>query len=586
MAMSPERPASVIRYELTFAADEAPHSGSGAVGPSFALSDDGSRMAYVGPNAQEGHQIWIRERDQGTVRPIAGTEGGVQPFFSPDGRRVGFIHDQGLELRIVSLEGGLPHTLVDGGVQRSGAAWSPDGYVYYIGARLALYRVPATGGEGEEVASARPDERIYGYAWPDVLPGGKGVLVTVQRGAGNDSERDVGVIDLESGRLHPLVEGVLGRYLPTGHLIYVTRDGDLVAAPFDEGELRVTGPAVPLETGLPQLEPGPDVALSRSGRLLYESAPEPTRQELVWVDRSGRAAPVEPGWTFVPNPNGEQPTLSPGDRQIALDLIPARGPGEIWVKQIDGRRSRLRFDGLAGRPTWSPDGEDIVFLSDVPSLYDVWTRRADGSGDPELLVDIEEPIAHAKWAPDGTWLLLRTPRNVGYGDILGFTPGNDARARPLVATENFEAAPMLSPDGRFLAYVSQESGDFVDVHVRPYPGLDDARFTVSLDGGIEPVWSHSGEELFYKTSTNVSTNEMAIVAVRIDTREGFRILRQDTLFTIPPGPSSPWDQTYDVTEDGQRFLMFRYVDGESQPGEGKYHVVENFDQELLRRMGN
>ena len=582
MVLRPDPPPPVIRYEQTFAPDEAPPT---SIGPSFALSPDGSTLAYVGPSAQPGAQIWIREQDQESGRPIAGTHGGVQPFFSFDGRRVGFIHYDAYEIRIVSLEGGPPLTLV-GTRQRSGASWGPDGYVYYIGEGLGLYRVATEErGEDEEVVSRPDDERVYGYAWPDVLPAGGGVLITVRRGAVVGPDDQVGVIDLESGRLDVLVDGVLGRYLPTGHLVYVTGAGDLVAVPFDEDELRITGPPVPLASGLPRLQDGPDVALSRSGRLLYQSASEPARQELVWVDRSGQAVPVESGWSFVPPPALQRPALSPGDQQIALSLIPDRGPQEIWIKQVDGPRWRLPFDGLAFRPMWSPDGESVVFGSDVPSLYDVWTRRADGAGEPELLVDIEEPIAHASWAPDGTWLLLRTPRDVGLVDILGFTPG-DASPRPLLATNDFESAPALSPDGRFLAYVSQESGPRVDVHVRPYPGLDDARHTVSRDGGVEPVWSHDGRELFYKKSVQGSTSEVVMIAVRVDTQGSFRILSRDTLFTIPPGPSNFWDPTYDVTEDGQRFLMFRCVDGECEPGEGRFHVVENFDQEVLRRMGN
>ena len=586
MVWRPARPAPVILYEQTFAEEDAPILNWANIGVSFALSEDGSTMAYVGsqPDRQDEPQIWVRYRDQEAGMPIAGTEVGVQPFFSPDGRSVGFIDHRAFALRVVSLEGGPPLTLVGSGVQRSGAAWGGDGYVYYVGESRGLYRVPAQGGQGEEVAPPAPDARVYGYAWPDVLPGGRAVLVTVERAPSATGDDDIGVIDLESGRLEVLVGGALGRHLHTGHLVYVTGGGDLVAAPFDQDGLRITGPAVPLLSGLPQNTAGPDVALSPSGRLLYESRPQ-FRQELVWVDRSGEVTPVEPGWTFVPPPVTQQPTLSPGDRQIALSVVPDLGPQEIWVKQIDGTRSRLPFDGRAARPTWSPDGEDLVFLSDVLNNYDAWTRRADGTGEPELLVDMEDQIAQASWAPDESWLLIRTPAN--RGEIFGFSPSTDASPRQLIATEFFDIAPALSPDGRFLAYGSSALGG-VDVLVRPYPSLEPVT-KVSLEHGMAPVWSQSGEELFYVTfNPDGPRNEM--VAARVDTGQAFRLLSQDTLFTIPPGINTgdPYIPSYDVTEDGQRFLMFRCVDldGECQAADFRYRIIENFDQVVLARVGN
>jgi serine/threonine-protein kinase len=298
-------------------------------------------------------------------------------------------------------------------------------------------------------------------------------------------------------------------------------------------------------------------------------------RELIWVDRAGRATAVEPGWTLTPVGNGGL-ALSPDQTSIAVDVRPADGGSELWIKQIGGPFTRL---GRGWRPSWSVDGRSVLYLSDVqgPS-FDIWTRRADGSGDQELVLDLDDPLAEARRSIAGDWLVVRKLNPIF--DVFAIRPGVDTVPVPLIATDFAESSISLSPNDRFLAYVSNSSGR-PEVYVRPFPNVDEARIQVSTDGGVEPVWAHSGRELFYKNQSR------ELIAVAVNTDDAFQVLGREPLFLLPLGASvfSAYAQ-YDVTRDGQRFLMFRSTGGVGEGEVDRYIVVENFQEELLARVQN
>ncbi len=575
--VSREAPAPpVIRYTMTFADDEEP---ADQFGTSLALSPDGSSLLYVGPGTQ-GAQLWVRERSQLRGRSVAGTDDAWQPFFSPTGEDLGYITGS-RELRIASLTGGSTAVLADSAF-RSGAAWGRDGYVYFNwqahGGGLSRLLV---GGDAvpEQVSVLDSSRAETFHAWPAVLPNGRGVVVTVARGEGTTEMGtwEVAVVELATGEIRHLAQGVFARYAASGHLVYLRDDGTLMAAPFDQDRLQLTGDATPLITGLPA-EDGVDLALSESGRLVYAAARRLER-EVVWIDRSGITTPIEPGWTFTPALNGG-PVLSRDGTRFAVGVEHPSGDTDVWIKEFAGPFSRLTFGGASNtRPVWGPRDESVMYVSDElsPSL-DLLSRRADGSGATEVVLDLDEEIAEGLWSRDGRWLVVRL--NPPDRNILALRPGVDSLPIPLMATEFLETAPTLSPDGRWLAYVSSETGQS-EVYVRPFPDTEASKHLISIDGGREPLWAHSGRELFYKDRSR------NLVAVTVATDTEFATLDRRPLFRLPPGTSySELRAHYDVSPDDRRFLMLRAVDEAAAAGSGFLIVVENFLEEVKTAVGN
>ncbi len=580
LAMRPDPPTPVIRYSLTFPEGQRPMpAGQGQFGVSMAMPDDGSRLAYIGSATDEDRpQLWLRDRNQLDATPLRGTEGAHQPFFSPDGTRVGYITEAGdRELKVVSLGGEPPLTLVDADIFRLGGGWGRDGYIYFSQMpHGGIARVAATGGEVEQLSTPDTEALETRHAWPAPLPGGRGVIVTVQRG--NNAyhpDDDVGVLDIETGEVTVLFRANLARYVATGHLLFVTHDGDLAAAPFDEERLEVTGPTVPLQSGMPTGVRGPDVALSLNGRLVYSAVSSVGGWDVVWVDRSGNSELVEEGWAVTPTP--ERFALSPDERRIAVTVAGADSGSEVWIKEIGGPFSRLAFEGSSGNPAWSVDGRSVLYSTERQGDRDLFTRRADGSSPGELVVDLETTVADGEWSRDGEWLLMRV-LGESTSDIYAMRPGVDPSPEPLIATEGFhELAPALSPDGRYIAYVSNESGAS-EVYVRPFPNVNDARWLISTDQGREPVWANSGDELFYKNVLG------QVVAVSLSTDDGLEVIGRTPLFPMLVGDT--YDAAlaqFDVSSDDQRFLMWRAAGVTSDSPLGEYIVVENFTTELTAR---
>jgi len=570
----PDVPSPVIRYVMGFGTEDGILP---TYGPSLTLSPDGSLTAYAGASAT-GSQLWVRSRDQLTGTPIAGTEGAWQPAFSPDGRRIAFITGA-RQLKIVSLTGEPPFVVRDSGLYRNGIAWGHDGYLYVglVGEGGGISRIPATGGGSETLTVLDTTRGEVIHSWTDALPNGKGILYTALHVTNQASGQDeVAVLDLETGETRLLVQGIFGRYID-GHLVFARFDGSLLAAPFDQDKLELTGAAVPLLSGMPVVS-GPDIALSASGRLAYAplglAAGTGGNTQLVWRDRAGNTTPYDTGWTFSATLSGG-PKLSPDGTRVAL-TIQSAGGNDVYIKEgPGGPLPRLTFDGSSFRPVWSPDGASILYRSVSPGLsYDLFIKSADGTGSAEVLVDAPENMADGFWSRDGQWLITTHDER---RDIYVMRVGVDSALSPLLAEPYIETAPTLSPNGRWLAYVSNESGRN-EIYVRSFPDVSSTKRQVSTEGGAEPLWAHSGNELFYRTPAN------QLVAAQVEAEESFRVVEHLPLFTLSAViPSSVNRALYDVAPDDQRFLGYGVV---AADGSAEVIVVENFLEELKAKVGN
>jgi serine/threonine-protein kinase len=569
-------PRPVTRFAIALPEDQALDGAT--PNQHIALSPDGTQLVYVGGGQDEAPRLWVRARDELIARPLAGTEGAYNPFFSADGRQVGFFTEQPRSLKVVPLSGGLPLTLTDTLLGVSGASWGPDGYIYFDADPGGLQRIRATGGQREGVIALDSAEREVGVAWPQALPDGRTVIYRMRHAGDGPASFDIVAADIESGRRQTVVRAVFARYTSSGHLLHVTAEGTLLAAPFDPGKLALSGLPVTLVEGI-RVAGGfgaVDLTLSETGTLLYLVGPPAGTSEVVWVERDGTVQPVDPDWSDDLAVNSL--ALSPDGTRLAVSA--RRGDEEsadIWVKQLpDGPLTRLTFgESTNYRPAWTLDGRSVLFLSNREGTYAVYVKRADGTGSAELVVQADRAIGEVLPSPDGSRLVLRTAyAAAGRGDIAAFRIGADTAPAPLLGAEYMEVTPTLSPDGRWLAYVSNESGR-PEVYVRPFPDVDGARWQVSTNGGWSPRWAHSGRELFFRGSSAPD-----LYAVEVQTSPTFVVGETRTLFqTI--AELGFVRHLYAVSPDDQRFLMLYPPHGS---GDVQLVRVENFLEDLKRRM--
>jgi serine/threonine-protein kinase len=537
------------------------------------LSADGSLIVYRGVGDDGQRQLWVRPWNVLNATPIRGTSGGFQPAISPDGQEVAFLTDG--SIRVVPLQGGVSRTLAEArGICCAG--WSSDGaWVYYSEPTVGLRRVPAGGGSPEivtEVDAAGGDQI---NVLPDVLPDGRGVVFAT---LGRDGSR-IKAADFETGAVKDLTQGTHPRYSHTGHLLFIDAT-TLLAAPFDVESLELTGAAMPVAEGVAVLTSGLGFfAVSETGTLVYRTdAGVSASGTPVWVERDGTAREIDPGWTVSTDAFSSSLALSPNGDRLAISIENPEGVADVWVKQLDtGPLSRLTFEGGNIRARWSPDGQSLTFLSNRAENLDVWTKRADGSDTAELVLDREALLQEAVYSPDGTWLVFREGVNQD-ADIYAVRLPIDSAVVPLEVTEFQERAFSLSPDGRWLAFVSNRSGS-LEVFVRPFPEAGQSLQQVSTNGGREPLWAHSGRELFYMNGVN------ELVAVQVSTDPAFVLGQQEVLFSAAGYIRNNAYITYDVASDDQRFVMLRIGDSENAVV-SELILVENWAEELRQRVGN
>jgi len=582
-------PTPLARYRLTFEEGQAPTPDEFS-SMTLAMSPDGSRLAYVRVHEDGTRRIWLRPRDDEASIPVPGTEGARVPFFSPDGSKLGFVASRPrFGIRWVPVEGGPPLTLVGGASDGAGASWGPDGYVYYISVydNNSLRRIASTRESATEVVLEASGEVRFGA--PEALPGGRGLLVSIDRSG--ESADSVGVLDLRSGQLRGLVRGVRGMYLTAGYLVFATTDGDLMGAPFDERALTITGLVVPLLSDLaPPTGRRAAIALAGSGRLVY-SREFDAGDELIWVDRSGRVSPFEPTWSPELLRIGWA-QLAPGDGRVAISGRLPNGEERVSIKVLGG--TSFPLPSVRGPVSWSLDGSRIISTADTSggASWDLWSTPIDGTGFPELLVDHVRGIVEGfPEPPDGEWLFFRTGYQPTTPDFYRAQPGGSPQ--PLLVHDSIGyATPSLSPDGRYLAYLTNESGPRFDrrgsraLHVRSYPGIGPVVWTAE---GYQPHWSSDGRELYFvrppTEGADGATEPPQMVSLRVDTSAGFRVIDETDLFPLPEGVvwESIFYTYYDVTEDGERFLMFRPRASEAEGP--TYHVVDGLEALIRRRLG-
>jgi serine/threonine-protein kinase len=541
----------VSRFALPLPPDEAlTHLND----PVVALTADGTHLVYVGGNPT---RLYVRPLDRMTASPISGTEDAITTFSSPDGQWVGFYGRGKLEK--VSITGGAPVALCDA-PNPWGASWGDgDSILFAPQTASGLFRVSAAGGDPLLVTTPDPGEGEVSHRWPEFLPGGKAALFTIWSGSSQGAR--VAVLDVESSEHKVLIEGgSFARYV-AGHLVYV-RDGRLSAAPFDLERLEITGPSVPLSVDvLTRTAYGSaQFAFSREGSLVYvpgASAPERT---LVWVDRNGASRPLTGS-----RRDYEHPRLSPDGKRLAVTTWEDKAHLSVYDLERD---ALTRLSGPEGnQPIWSPDGGRITYRSAPFEL--VW-RAADGSGPIEKLASLTGAGEPSSWSPDGKALAFTDVHPSSGADIWVLSLDGAREPRPFVQTNAAEAGGAFSPDGRWIAYDSKESGR-LEVYVQPFPGPG-GRWQVSTEGGRQAHWAKNGREIFYRSGDKM-------MVVEVETNPSFRVSRPELLFegNYAGGVEAFGSANYDVTADGRRFVMIR-TEEETAPTE--VHVVLHWAEEL------
>ena len=529
------------------------------------LSPDGNRLAFVG--RQGGvNQLYLRSMESLETKALPGTEEASLPFFSPNGQWIGFF--AGRQMKKISVGGGAPVVLCDIASGRGGS-WAENGSIVFTpqSRGAGLSRVSAEGGTPQPVTTLDSSKGETSHRYPHLLPGGEAVLFT----AYGATYADVTIIGqwLETGEQRVLVEGgSQSYYSPTGHLIYVQPEmaGTVMAVPFDPERLELTGSPAPVVEGVASVRGDTAVwSVSRQGMLIYvPSGAERAEDRLVWVDREGEAEPLplEPGpYRF--------PQLSPDGRQVVVGL---EGPqSTLWIYDlVEDTFNRLTFEGNNSWPLWTPDGRRVAFASLRAGGWSLFWKAADGTGEEELLLAEARPRS---FSPDGKALLFAHNDPTTAQDVWVLTLDDERRAEPLLQTPAVEMDARFSPNGRFLAYASDESGQN-EVYVRPFPNLEGGKWQISTEGGREPVWAHSGRELFYR-----SGEKMMIVDIRI--QPAFRSGTPRQLFEGPYlRAPTPTMAHYDITSNDRRFLMVQ--EGVQEGEASQINVVLNWFEELKR----
>jgi serine/threonine-protein kinase len=520
-----------------------------------AISPDGSTVVASMAGEDGIYHLFLRSLDQLEPRMIPGTDDGQAPTFSPDGRDVAFVARGGLWR--VSITGAPPIMVADTGISLFPLMWGQDGNIYFTTRTFrSMSRIAADGGVAEEVWKV-DSEAFNGFtAHPHLLPNGKGLIVTLLQNT--EDQHQVGVLDLETGDLRTLTTGMSGKYSPSGHLFYATSNGTLLAAEFDQDKMELTGPARPVAQDLWQ--PGFGTAfysLASDGTLLYQvGGGQLSGSVLSLVDREGNA-------TQLPTPPGAYNAiaLSPDGTRLAVETISGSSDGgDIHILAMgDSILARLTFQSINTYPAWSADGRYVAFSRELEDVNDrdIYWQLADGSGMAEPLLERPGIQFEVQFAPDGDHVLLREG-NASVADNLDLTV---TRMAALDQAERFPTgagtenrAPKISPDGRWVAYVSNESGTD-EVYVRPFPDASSgAVWQVSTEGGTEPMWAHSGRELFYKSAVNLMVAE-----VRTD--PSFAVRGRRPLFRVGQYLSNVWHARYEVFPDDQGFIMIQTSSG-------------------------
>jgi len=565
--MRPAPSPQVVRYRIVI--DSVPAVGD--VTGELAISPDGATIVRSGG---PGGVLLVRRRDELSFSPLAGTKDASGPFFSPDGTRVGYYSNGAL--LAAPLAGGPPTDIADSLAVPESVTWGSDGYLYrsmMSNGMEVLGRAEARAG-----ASVQPFTTLDTAAGeithfhPDVLPDVGAVLFQVSF---RDGRRGIAIADVATGKHSLLMDGVRARYSRSGHLLYTTADGKLWAVAFDAKRRVTSGTAVQIGDRIPATVVGPiDFAISATGTLVYSTEDAGSRRELAWVARDGSRTLFDAGWKGYL----ASPVLSPDGTRVAVALTDGART-DIWIKPvIGGLATRLTGEQHKTNlePAWSPDGRWVSYIASPSggNSGDVWRQRADGSGRAERVLHSARPLSEQIWTPGGALLARTTTATMGAADIVLLRAASDTQPISWVASPRAEYSPVASPNGAWLAYVSNETGRY-EVYVSPLANPGSGKWAISTSGGSMPRWSHRGDEIFYM---DLRSN---LVAVRVTPTPPFSVENRRVLFDasdfLQPSISR---RNFDVSADDQRFLMVQRADGARH---GQVVVVENWPEEMRRK---
>ena len=537
------------------------------------LTPDGTQLIYFAGQGSS-RQLYARALTALTPTALRAAEKGFEPFVSPDSRWVGFIDESDYALRRIAIAGGPPVLITTLGTETLGATWGPDDTIVFSKREMGggLWRVPATGGAPVRVTTPDRARGELQDAWPEFLPSGRAVLFTVQTGsAGRDSQ--IAVVDLASGARKTLLSGTNPKFTATGHLVYCI-DGTLRAVRFDPVRLEVHGDPVPvLEGVLAKSSLGADFAVSADGTLVYISGTgSSVRRRLAWVDRAGTRQPINaPARTYL------LPRISPDGSRVVIDIRDEES--DLWSWDFARQTlSRLTTDpGYDGNPVWIPNSQRLVFSSGRAGQSNVYSMAADGSGNVERLTESPNAEAPSSATPDGAHVVVRRDTPTTGQDLVLLSLDPSHAVTPLLESKFNERNGEVSPNGKWLAYDSNESGRY-EVFVRPFPNTAGGRWPISSGGGSQPAWTRDGRELIYSGTDNRLM--------------GTTITDQGTFSAGPPHVVADvrrfvgvLARAYDISPDGKRFLIVEEGDDVSASG-ANIIVVLNWTEELQRLVPN
>ena len=577
----------VVRF--TVAPDDAMPLAVVLGSPDVAISPNGDQLAYLtGSVGYGGEQLHVRPLAAWSSETLVAEGQLLMPFFSPDGQSVGFLDRSTTPpvLKRVAVRGGPTSTICDVPGRVWGASWGADDTIIFA-ASGGLSRVAAMGGKPEPLTTPDAEKGEVNHLWPEILPGGEAVLFTIR--ADPIEEAQIAVLSLDTLEYEVVLSGgTFPRYSPTGHLLYGVQ-GNLWAVGFDVNRLETVGDAVPVQEGVMTMPNGATVfGVSAHGSLVYVTgevgggeAPRP----LVWVDRRGNEEPV----AADPQPYASV-QLSPDDQQVVTQ-VPSDGGTDLDVYDL-ARDTPRRFAfnlGFNNNPMWTPDGERILWSSGQYDFSIAW-KAADGTGQVEPLTesspqDFQRPYS---WSADGqTLVMVEFDAETGNADIGLLSMDGERTIEWVVEGDSYEGFPDVSPDGRWMAYATDESGQF-EVYVTQFPNVGE-RWKISQDGGLTPQWGPDSRELFFQTrggTIMVATNETEPTFSPGTAAPAFGepYFIRDSLF--PP-------RAFDISSDGQRLLVIKEGSGSSPiQGSGaatdttgeepEIHVVLNWAEELTR----
>jgi serine/threonine-protein kinase len=549
-------------------------------GDAAILSPDGAVVAFVAQKGAGGApQLYVRRLTQLQATPLLGTDAADSPFFAPDGQWLAFF--AGGKLKKVSVTGGAVVTLCDAPIGRGGA-WGDDGWIVFSpnsAPGVNLLRVSSSGGKPEPLMSLAEDEVTQ--RWPQVLPGGKAVLFTGASTTGAYDDANLVVQALPTGaRKVVLRGGYHGRYVPSGHLVYV-HDRTLFAAPFDLGRLEVTGQAVPVLVGVTSnpLTGGAQFAVSSTGTLVYLPGQSTSGAKPIhWMGREGKTTPIRDtpaNWFDL--------LFSPDGRRLAVEIN--EGGSDIWVYEW-ARDTLIRLTSDPAddeKPVWTPDGRRIVFASRraEDSTSNLYWQSADGTGNAQRLTESKNRQYPASWHPSGKFLAFQELNPQTNFDLMILPmEGDDGSGwkagTPTVflTSPSDDREPMFSPDGRWLAYQSNESGRS-EVYVQPFSGAG-GRWKISSGGGVYPTWSRTKHELFFGTNEG----QIMVAAFTVE-GDSFRA-EKPILWSNGRHVARAFSRGFDLHPDGERFALA--PGGQTADGAQQSHLtfIFNFFDELSR----